>query len=173
MRARTVFVDVALLQVDLEKWVEPARPLSEAEKDRAFIVENNIFEVQPKHGCLAAGQAQQVSPARHLSAMRREHGVLLLRDVVTVVPPAGLRLSVIMTSWSVTGAMSVMVKICVSWLHAIHVSAGLHPLQPRSRRCLLPAAVPAHQRWQAAAATAQRTGCSIHSAAGAGRQGQP
>jgi hypothetical protein len=49
-----------LLQVDLEKWVEPARPLSEAEKDRAFIIDSNIFEVLPRHGSLAAGQAQQV-----------------------------------------------------------------------------------------------------------------
>jgi hypothetical protein len=50
-----------LQQVDLEKWVEPARPLSQAEKDRAFIIDNHIFEVLPRHASLAAGQAQQVS----------------------------------------------------------------------------------------------------------------
>jgi hypothetical protein len=47
-------------QVDLENWVEPARPLTQAEKERAFIIDNNLFEVLPKHGCLPAGQAQQV-----------------------------------------------------------------------------------------------------------------
>jgi hypothetical protein len=49
--------------VDLENWVEPARPLTQAERERAFIIDNHVFEVLPKHGCLAAGQAQRVREA--------------------------------------------------------------------------------------------------------------
>jgi hypothetical protein len=49
-----------MLQVDMENWVESARPLTQAEKERAFIIDNKVFEVLPRHGTLGAGEAQQV-----------------------------------------------------------------------------------------------------------------
>lgn len=44
----------------MENWVESARPLTQAEKERAFIIDNKVFEVLPQHGTLGAGEAQQV-----------------------------------------------------------------------------------------------------------------
>lgn len=49
----------------MENWVEPARPLTLAEQERAFIINNKIFEVLPRHGTLQAGQAQQVGRSLH------------------------------------------------------------------------------------------------------------
>jgi hypothetical protein len=60
-------------QVDLENWVEAARPLTQAETERTFIIENKIFEVLPRHGTLAAGQAQQVR-TRQLPQMHQASG---------------------------------------------------------------------------------------------------
>lgn len=47
-------------KVDLENWVEPARPLSQAEKDVAFVLDNKIFSVSPHSGSLQPGQKKQV-----------------------------------------------------------------------------------------------------------------
>lgn len=41
--------------------MEPARPLTEAEKERAFIIDNKIFDLHPHNGSLQPGETQQVS----------------------------------------------------------------------------------------------------------------
>lgn len=147
-----------LQQVDLEKWVEPARPLSQAEKDRAFIIDNNIFEVLPRHGSLAAGQAQQVSRPRL-------DWFLLCRNSHTVALKASQGLCPCsIDAWYDNSHRQ-------HWFFVCDALTGLHPLQPCCGGLLLPAAVPAHQRRQAAAAQRQRGGSL--SAAGTGCQGQP
>jgi hypothetical protein len=47
-------------QVDLENWVEPVRALNDAERQRAFVLDNNIFSVHPLHGRLQPGSREQV-----------------------------------------------------------------------------------------------------------------
>jgi hypothetical protein len=46
--------------VDLENWVEAAKPLTQAERERAFIIDNKVLEVLPRAGTLQQGQVQQV-----------------------------------------------------------------------------------------------------------------
>lgn len=41
--------------VEIERWVEPGRPRNEEEKLRDFIVEHNIFHVEPRSGDLMPG----------------------------------------------------------------------------------------------------------------------
>lgn len=48
-------------QVDLENWVEPVRALNDAERQRAFVLDNNIFSVHPLHGRLQPGSREQVA----------------------------------------------------------------------------------------------------------------
>lgn len=50
----------ACMQVELERWVEPAKPLSPAEQARAFIIDHAIFGVQPHSTELQPGQPAEV-----------------------------------------------------------------------------------------------------------------
>jgi hypothetical protein len=47
-------------QVELENWVEPNRPLTQAEKERAFIIDNSMFELHPRSGRLQPGATEKV-----------------------------------------------------------------------------------------------------------------
>eukprot|EP00879_Flechtneria_rotunda_P014773 GHRR01015437.1.p1 GENE.GHRR01015437.1~~GHRR01015437.1.p1 ORF type:complete len:1087 (+),score=398.72 GHRR01015437.1:1465-4725(+) len=47
-------------EVELESWVETARPVSQTEKERAFVIENAILGMQPHSGTLVPGSTQQV-----------------------------------------------------------------------------------------------------------------
>jgi hypothetical protein len=49
------------LQVELENWVEPGKPLTAAEKAHAFVVEAGLLEAHPRSGHLPAGQCTQAS----------------------------------------------------------------------------------------------------------------
>jgi hypothetical protein len=59
-------VPAACLQVELENWVEPARPLTQAEKERAFIIDNAIFELHPRSGRLQPGATETVRLQKQL-----------------------------------------------------------------------------------------------------------
>jgi hypothetical protein len=47
-------------QVELENWVESSRPLTQAEKLRAFVLEAGLFKASPRSGALQPGQCTQV-----------------------------------------------------------------------------------------------------------------
>lgn len=46
--------------MDRENWVEPAQPLTQAERERAFVLDNGVIEAAPRSGCLQPGATQQV-----------------------------------------------------------------------------------------------------------------
>lgn len=48
-------------EIEVEQWVEPVRPTNEQEKLIDFIVENNIFIVEPRNGELLGGQRALIS----------------------------------------------------------------------------------------------------------------
>lgn len=48
-------------EIEVERWVEPVRPSNEQEKLVDFIVENNIFMIEPKSGELLPGERVQVT----------------------------------------------------------------------------------------------------------------
>jgi hypothetical protein len=52
-------------QVELENWVEANRPLTQAEKERAFIIDNSIFELHLRSGRLQPGATEKVGRCRN------------------------------------------------------------------------------------------------------------
>jgi hypothetical protein len=59
-------------QVELENWVEQPRPLTQVEIERAFIIDNAIFELHPCSGRLQPGATETVSmKATHCILIRR------------------------------------------------------------------------------------------------------
>lgn len=48
-------------EIEVEQWVEPVRPTNAQEKLIDFIVENNIFIVEPRSGELLGGERTLVS----------------------------------------------------------------------------------------------------------------
>lgn len=48
-------------EIEVERWVEPVRPNNDEEKLVDFIVENNIFMIEPRSGDLSPGERVQVT----------------------------------------------------------------------------------------------------------------
>jgi hypothetical protein len=129
-------------QVDLESWVEPAKPQTQAERERTFMLERRVFEVVPRSGRLAPGAAQQVRGRRALLAAQ----VVLRRQLPAHRPPAVLASSlqggVCVATHAVRRAQAVGRCACVALRLRAH--AGVPALQPRGGGRLPPAALPAH-----------------------------